>query len=133
MKSDKDIIENLQQSTAGLWMMSESDYPFEVINLDGETNLSVDYLRERAAKTSNDPVSTAALEDFFRASTSEAEWKNAEQIATARRFQNIVRSFKEELTETKVFKIGRIDITVFILGKSPQGNWLGLSTRVIET
>src|SRR5258708_5337935 len=110
MKSDDELIEELQHTTAGLLMMSESDYPFEVISIDSKTQLTTEYLRERAGKTSSEPVTTTEVHDFFRNSTSEATWKNEPQIAAARRFQGIVRLFEEEFSETKVYRIGNIDI-----------------------
>jgi len=131
--NEQEIIDELKRATDGLLMMSESDYPFDIVHIDGKTSLTHQDLRNLVGKDINDPVSLTEVENFFRTSTSEAAWKNESQIATARRFQKIVRLFQEELKETRVYKIGNIDITVLILGKSPQGNWLGLSTRVIET
>jgi hypothetical protein len=133
MKNDQELIEQLKRATEGLLMMSESDYPFEVLSISLQENLTPEYLRRLAGKSGDEPVEEKDLDDFFRNSISEPEWKNESQIATARQFQGLVRLLKSELFETTVYRVGEIDIAVFILGKSPCGNWIGLSTRVIET
>src|SRR5947209_8572399 len=98
MKTDDEILKELQTATAGLLMMSESDYSFEVISINGNTNLTADYLRAQAGKISTDSVSGAEVEDFFRTSTSEPSWKNESQIATARQFQGVVKLFEKEFS-----------------------------------
>jgi outer membrane translocation and assembly module TamA len=133
MKSDKEIINELQQATVGLLMMSESDYPFKVVSIEGKEKLTPEYLRKLAGKNNGDTVEIREIDDFFRNAVSEPEWKNESQIATARQFQNLVKLLQGEVSDTRVYRIGEIDITVFLLGKSHEGNWLGLSTRVIET
>jgi hypothetical protein len=133
MKSDDEILKELQRSTTGLMVMSESDYPFEVVGIESNQKLSHDALRKLAGSNADETIVLGDVDSFFRTSVSEPEWKNESQVATARRFQNVVKILKEELSDVRVYKIGKIDISVLILGKSPQGNWLGLSTRVIET
>jgi hypothetical protein len=32
-----------------------------------------------------------------------------------------------------VYRIGEVNMPVYIIGKSSSGSWLGLSTRVVET
>jgi len=110
--------QRLQDAIAGLLMMSESDYPFEVVSIVGEANLPPQYLRRLAGKSEDEPVEERELDDFFRNSISEPEWKNKSQIVTARQFQSLVRLLKNELSETAVYRIGEIEIAVFILGKS---------------
>jgi len=133
MRTDNELIQELQDATAGLLMMSESDYPFEVASIEGEAKLTPEYLRRLAGKSEDEPVEKRELDDFFRNSVFEPDWKNEAQIATARQFQKVVALFKKEFSDTGVYRIGNIDIAVFILGRSSRGNWLGLSTRVIET
>jgi hypothetical protein len=64
---------------------------------------------------------------------SEPDWKGAEELAIARRYQALLRLLKENLNDLKVYRVGRINIAVYIIGRSKAGNWLGISTRVVET
>lgn len=133
MKTDEQLVKELKELTEGLLFMSESDYPFEIVYLEGKTELSQQQLRELAGTAADAPVETRTVEEFFRAAMSEPEWKKGQDLALARRYQSIVRLLKESLAELRVYRIGAIDIPVFILGKSSEGNWMGLSTRVVET
>jgi hypothetical protein len=133
MKTDEQIIDELKRMTEGLLFMSEADYPFEIVYLKGEDEPSPRHLRERAGMAADAPVETRSIDKFFRAATSEPEWKQEKELTTARRYQSLVRLLKEHLTDLQVFTVGEINMPVYILGKSSEGSWLGLSTRVVET
>jgi hypothetical protein len=133
MKTDEQIIDELKRITEGLLFMSEADYPFEIVNLKGEEEPGPQQLRERAGMAADAPVETRHVDKFFRAAASEPEWKKGEELKTARKYQSLVRLLKENLTDLQVFRVGEINMLVYILGKSREGSWLGLSTRVVET
>ncbi|HKS29891.1 MAG TPA: nuclease A inhibitor family protein [Pyrinomonadaceae bacterium] len=133
MRTDEQIIEELKKASEGLMFMSEADYPFEVVRLEGGAEPVEQRLRELSGAASDAPVESASLDELFRAAVSEPEWKKGEELATARRFQSLVRLLKENLTDARAYRIGKVNMAVFILGKSAGGNWLGLSTRVVET
>lgn len=134
MKSDEQILDELAQATEGLLFMSESDYPFETFRLDGVgEEHPQERLRELGGEAEDAPVETKSLEQFFRASMSEPDWKNEEGRALARRFQNLVRVFKENLADARVYKVGSVNVAAYVVGRSASGSWLGVSTRVVET
>ena len=54
-------------------------------------------------------------------------------MAAARRFRHLLGVLETELADLRVYRVGEISIPVYILGRSPSGSWLGLSTRVVET
>ena len=132
MKTDEQLLEELKRAVEGLLFMSEADYPFEVVRLNNRTELN-QQLFELSGAAAGDGVETLGVEEFFRAVASESEWKQGEELATARRYQALVRLLKENLTALSVYKVGKINMHVFIVGKSAQGSWLGLRTRVVET
>jgi hypothetical protein len=132
-KTDEQIIEELEKATEGLLFMSEADYPFEIVRLEDEPELNQQCFHQLAGVAADAPVESRSIEEFFRAAVSEPEWKKGEELATARRFQSLVQLLKENLTELRVYRVGEINMAVFILGKSPEGNWLGLKTRAVET
>lgn len=133
MKTDEQIIEELKRVTEKLLFMSEADYPFEVVRLESRAELSPQSLHEISGWPEDAPVKSISAEDFFRVAMSEPEWKREDQLTLARRYQALFRLLTENLSELRVHKIGSINMAVLILGRSPEGNWLGLSTRVVET
>lgn len=133
VKTDEQLLEELRTATKGLLFMSEADYPLEVIRLDDRLAPGPQRLLELSGAAAGARVETVELEEFFRSALSEPQWKRGEELNNARRYQSLVRLLRENLEELSVHRVGKINMTVFILGKSSQGNWLGLRTRVVET
>jgi Nuclease A inhibitor-like protein len=133
MKSAEQLLIELKQATDGLLFISESDYPFQPVRWSTQTELTPDDVRHLASHDENAPIETQSVNDFFRAAASQATWKNAQQLAVARRYQALVGWLQDNLTDIRVYRIGRIQIDVYIVGRSATGNWVGLQTRVIET
>jgi hypothetical protein len=130
--TDEQLIEALREATRGLNFMSESDYPFEVFDW-GAAEPTHEFLRGLTGEDAGAQVGTKTAADFFRVAASEADWKDADQIKEARRFQSLLRLLERNLTDLKVYRVGDINIPVYVAGRSASGNWLGVSTRVVET
>lgn len=133
MKTDEQLIAELEPLIAGLLFMSEADYPLQTIFWKQDVEVTDEYLRGQAGAGADAPVKTEDVDKFFRAAVSEPDWKGTAELALARRYQAVVNWLKANLSKPKVYRVGEIDIKVYILGRSPGGNWLGISTRVIET
>lgn len=118
MKTDEQICAELRSAAAGFLVMSESDYPLEVVIWDGKTPITPEYLCRICGKPDGSIVQETDLETFFGAKG---------------KFRKVVTAIKDNLADVKVYKVGEIDIPVFIVGRSQEGNWLGLSTRLIQT
>ena len=115
--NDEHLLAQLKKESAGLLVMSESDYPFEVVNWDGSTEISPEFLRGLTNEPAESRVEETSLEQFLASGP----------------FEHLDRFLREHLTDLKVYKIGTISIPVYIIGRSPEGSWLGLSTRVVQT
>ena len=133
MKTDEEVFRALQEATKGLLYMSESDYPFEVIKWSGSEQLSPEYLRRRAGADSSAKVEESNLAEFFRVPAGEQEWKGEEQLTEARKYQSLQTLLEDHLKDIKVYRVGEINISVYVVGRSTEGNWLGVATRVVET
>lgn len=118
LRSDEEILAELKETSAGLFVMSESDYPFEIIQWDGHTSITPDYLRGISGVPGDSPVEKTGIDDFFNVSG---------------KFPNLVKLLNVSLADLAVYKVGTINIPVYIVGRSPEGNWLGLSTRLVQT
>ena len=134
MKSDENVLVELERATAGLLFMSESDYPFETIFWKGLPEISTQFLRSLAGVSEDAAVEIVSLDDFFRVALSDEGWRSDESRKDAERYRDLVRILKEDLDQAKVYRVGKINMHVYIVGRSKvTGNWLGVSTRVVET
>jgi hypothetical protein len=134
MMNEGDRLEQeLKEATRGLTLMSESDYPVEVVRWDKSTEVTPAFLRGLAGEDQKAQVETATVEAFFRVAMSEPEWKGKAEIETARRYQKLVKLLEEGLSDLTVYRVGSINIQVYIIGRSASGCRLGVATRVVET
>jgi hypothetical protein len=133
MKTDDQIVHELKDASAGLMMMSESDYPFEIVQWKESTEPTDEHLRSVSGAESDAELERQRVDQFFRAAVQESDWKSEAELTLAKRFKRLIEVLKDNLHDLRVYRIGSRDIRVLIVGKSSQGTWLGLSTRVIET
>jgi hypothetical protein len=126
MKSDEQICEELKDATLGLLFMSESDYPFEVVRWEGLGESSPEHLHKVAGEDGTAPVEERAIADFFRVAAGEQEWKGEAELALAKRYQSLVRLLEDNLNGVKLYRVGRINIGGYVVGRSDEGNWLGV-------
>jgi hypothetical protein len=49
------------------------------------------------------------------------------------RFQNLVSVLKQNLSQLQVYRVGNIEIDVYIVGVTDGGGLAGLSTKLVET
>jgi hypothetical protein len=133
MKSDREIIEELKQLTKGLLWMSESDYPFEIVFWEGRPEISPPFLRSLSGEAEDAPVEIVSVEEFFRVAMSEESWRGDESRLLAKKYRRLVQTLKDNLEDVKVYRVGKINMPVYIVGRSRTGNHIGISSRVVET
>jgi hypothetical protein len=114
------IISELERAADGLLYESESDYPFTPFiweNRGGE-ELSIERLLELTGQDRNRPVEIIKLDDLFR---------------DEERYRGLVQVLRKNLRDIKVYRVGRINIDIYIIGKDSKGNFAGVATKAIET
>jgi hypothetical protein len=97
--------------------MSESDYPFELVQWDGLTELTSEFLCRVSGEPADCSVQELEVRDFL----------------TAGRYRRLVDVITANLVEPRAYKVGRINMPVYVVGRSAGGKWLGVSTRVVQT
>lgn len=129
------VVELLQKSSEGLLMTSESDYPFEVFLWKGQDQkpLTVENLLRLTDHPQNSSVETIELDYFFRNSAQTRDWHDENQKLMVERFQTLIETLKANLSEIQVYRVGTINIDVYIVGKTTSGDLAGLATKLIET
>lgn len=133
MSTDSEIISKLKKLSDGLLYMSESEYPFEVMQCD----LDKDILTKRGflkllGKPQDAEIESLSLEQFFKPITEIQDWYEEQDITVATKFQKLLDVIKQ-FRNVKVYRIGKIEIDIHILGIAPDGKIVGLSTKAIET
>ena len=130
----------LRTAAKGLLFQSESDKPLkpfvwsEIDASDAKVDAAV--LQKSGKVPEGDLVQTVPLDEFFAPMTTEQEWFGNEERDRAKRFQSLVATLKEKLTDIQVFRVapeGGTTIDVFVVGRAESGSLAGLQTQLIET
>ena len=120
----------LREATKDLLYQSESDEPFEIVDWKNVAHFGSETLlkgRENVA------IQVLSLVDFFKDLTEEKKWHGAEEKAEVVRYRKLLETLNIHLTDTKVFRIGKVEVDIYIIGKTKGGVWAGIKTRAIET
>jgi hypothetical protein len=125
----------LGAAASGLLFPSESDYPLTPYRWVGvkDTGPSPEALREAEGRPADTKVETRSLHELFDPLLQVEEGSSDEDQAVVARYRALVQLLEDNLKHLRAYRVGKIDIDVYILGQHASGEWLGLKTRVIET
>jgi len=129
-----ELIAQLKEKVNGLYFPSESDFPFEVIvweNFADDFYNTEKWLAHCGLPT-HSPIENMSIEHLFRNLSVEQEWHDdvqKEQVAQFKALQEFLQAY---LTDLTVYRVGRIAITIFIIGKF-DNDVIGLRTEAVET
>ena len=124
---------SLQHASEGLFFLSESDFPFTIVQIPLKNKPLEPQLRTLAEKPADTPVEVQEVDYFFRNMVRIYEGFRQEQIDLANRFIQLVATIKSVLKDPKVYRLGERQVDAFIIGKLADDHWGGLRTRLIET
>jgi hypothetical protein len=81
-----------------------------------------------------DSIRSVSLDDLFKPVTTPQSWQSDDEKAVVQRFQELKRVLTEMLTDPTACRVeGGTTIDVYVVGKDPDGNWSGVSTKLVET
>jgi Nuclease A inhibitor-like protein len=126
------IIDRLKQATTDLLWSSESDYPFEVVSWEPGTELNPSDLFSNIYDTDL-AIESIALLDLFEPVLTIEDWYEQTELNLVDRYTNLLDLINTNLSQVEVFRVGEVEIDIYIIGKTPTGNIIGLKTRSVET
>ena len=127
-----ELINKLRQASEGLLWMSEADYPFFAFVWE-ETTVTPELLLRRTGHSPNTPVETVGVDKFFCHCTTEQDWHNEEEKAEVKRYLALVETLKKHLKDIQVYRLGQVEVDIYIIGTTASGHLAGLSTKAVET
>jgi len=127
------ITTQLSSACQGLLFLSESDAPFEVVHWSAQGEVTPAILLQLTEHPPDAPVEVVSVEDFFEVSTADEDWHDQEERETVQRFQNLVSTLKQNLSNIQVYRVGSVSIDAYIVGVTDGGDWAGLATKLVET
>ena len=123
----------LETLAANLFFVSESDFPLTVTQVGDAADLDAGALLAALGKPAASRVEQVTVDELFGYPAQEQAWHTAEERVNAGRYQALLSFLSTALQGARAFRIGSIDIDVYALGKSSDGKWLGVATKLVET
>ncbi len=131
---DESLADALQRAVQGLLYTSESDAPFAVIQWpDCPAPLTPEEVLTRAGREPNAPVTQQSMEAFFQPLTADQAWYGEKDRAAAQRYRQLRALLEQHLRDAQVFRVGKVEVTVYIIGHTADGQCVGLRTTAVET
>lgn len=127
------LIEQIKNSAAGLYYVSETDaeiYPFV-----GETAESVsrEVILSQTKNQADVPVEEREFGQFFTRLTEIQDWFGDEEKETAKKYLVLKEVLEKNLRDLKVFKVGKIQLNIYVVGLDVENRLLGIKTEAVET
>lgn len=132
LTNNHEVLTALQTASEQLVFVSEADYPFTTLMWEN-CALSREQILERIGYDLSTPIKIVELDDFFAVTITEQDWHEQEEQRIVERYKKLLKVLKQNLTDIKVYRLGVVDIDVYIIGKTADGDFAGLATKVIET
>lgn len=131
MNSNALITSELKDKSDGLFFISEADYPFETVDWQIE-KITPQYLCSLTTPPATKVEETPFTEFYEKYAVAKAEHSDAKK-ARAESYKKLFQILEENLTDLKVYRLGEVRVTIYIVGQSKDGRWLGLTTQAVET
>lgn len=123
----------IERASKGLVYISETDA--EIIPFTGEKveTVTAAAVADMAEISSDEQVQETTIGDFFDRLIEPHDWWGDREKKRASRIAELRAALTSSLTELKVYRFGRIQIEIFIVGKDVEGRLAGIRTRAVET
>ncbi|MDF5733488.1 MAG: nuclease A inhibitor family protein [Rhizonema sp. PD38] len=131
--TNQEIMEQLKAASRDLVFISESDYPFDVFLWEGITSVTSENILQKTAHPQDTSIEIVPFDNFFKQAMTVQDWQSPEEQETAKKYQALVLTLKNNLSNLQVYCLGTIEINVYIIGQTSTGDTVGLSTLVVET
>ena len=131
--SADNLVERIKKIVRNLYYISETDakiLPFsgaKTESLDKETLLA------EIGSVDNSPVEERKFEEFFSRLTEIQDWFGDEEKESAKKFTELKELLQKELKDLRVFKIGNIEMDIYVVGLDSENNLRGVKTKAVET
>ncbi len=130
---EAELKKQIKKASEGLIFISETDaeiLPFFGGQAQAVTKVEILSQTKSAADA---PVEERDFKEFFARLTEIQDWFGDEEKAIAQKFADLKDVLERNLRNLEVFKIGKIQLDVYVVGLDAENNLLGIKTKAVET
>jgi Nuclease A inhibitor-like protein len=126
------FLQTIEDAARELLFPSESDFPIEPFSY-GNQEPTPEALIEQRGLAADTPVEQAGICEFFEGLTETSEDASEADRACAERFRSLMTLLERNIEDVRMYRLGRVNIEVIVIGRHATGTWLGVRTNVVET
>ncbi len=117
----------------GLYYMSETDAEITPYTGSEAEATTKEEILSQTKSAPNTPVEERDFDEFFPRLTEIQDWFGDEEKQMVRKFTGLRDLLKNNLKDLKVFKIGKIELDVYVVGLDAENRLMGIKTKAVET
>jgi hypothetical protein len=125
----------LPELLTDLYYPSESDEPIEFFFTEENYILPIigNDFRMLLKLAEDIIIEPLDIEQFWNSVTEINDWYGEEQIAKTKQFEKLKNTLFEHLENVQGFRVGEIEIDVYLFGNNSDGEIEGIKTMLVET
>ncbi|MGI8788239.1 MAG: nuclease A inhibitor family protein [Pyrinomonadaceae bacterium] len=127
------LAERITKAVKGLNYISETDA--KVLPFIGKQTETA--TKEELLTQINEPADSEVEErdfvGFFAPLTEMQDWFGDEEKQTAEKFEYLKELLENNLRDLNVYKIGKVQLDVYVVGLDAENQMLGIKTKAVET
>ncbi|WP_017299929.1 nuclease A inhibitor family protein [Nodosilinea nodulosa] len=124
-------LRELEEAIAGLWYPSETDAPLSIA-IYADPNLDATTLGQQLGANS-DTFQHQSADDFFRPVFSNFYWSTPQGGHLTQRYRRLQEILQAHLLDLHSYRVGAVDVNLYLLGRHSSGCYVGIYTHAIET
>lgn len=126
------LTEKLAELTNRLFWMDEEGFPFQVFAWETD-RITLDQLLQLTHHSRGTPVEVMSVDEFFAPAIEKRDEQSQQNIVKVNRYKALLETLKYNLSDIKVYRVGKGQVYVYIIGTTRDDNLAGISTQVLET
>lgn len=125
----------LPEMLSDLYYPSESDEPIELFSLEKipDLPLTAEDFKQVLLLDEGTVIEPLDVDQFWNNVTIVKDWYGDEQIAKTKKFEQLKNTLFEFLENVQGFRVGEVEINIYLFGKSATAEIEGIKTMVVET
>ena len=127
------FVKQIEEITADLYYISETDaliLPF--VGRQAQT-VSRETILEQTGNAPDSPVDERDFTEFFARLVEIQDWFGEEETKTAEKYLLLKKLLEKNLRTLRVYKIGKVQLDVYVVGLNAENRLMGIKTKAVET
>lgn len=134
-QTSSEIRQLLAQAVEGLLWLSESESPLELHEwtIPADQVLAPDVILQCSGDSGDRPIQQISLESLFQPMMQMQDWQSQAEQDIVARFQSLYQLLQQWLEDVQVYRVGTVEVDVYIVGRISPTQVIGLHTCLVET